>query len=139
MNWPQIRKGQSETEIIYMKRRITTLILIAMLSITSVMFTACGSGPVGFWQVDKVESGTVTMTKDDAAEIGLNAVGTIKLQKSGNCVVVLIGEEYEGTWTQSDDGEIVINYDEDKELRGTITDGTMTLTDEQGSLYTLSK
>lgn len=123
-----------------MKRRLTAIILAMIIGLMPVMLAACDDGPVGFWTVDEVTAGDVTMTEEDAKSIGLNAVGTIKLQKSGNCVVTLLGDENEGTWTQDDGGAITVTYGEQKTLSGSIDDeGIMTLADEQGSEYKLSK
>ena len=80
------------------------------------------------------------MNEQDAQSIGLNAVGTIKLQKSGNCEVNLLGEESEGTWEKADDGTITVKYGEDLTLTGSIDDeGVMTLLDPQGAEYVLTK
>ncbi len=125
-------------------RKKTAAIITIILTITlagALVFTACSSNPaVGFWIVDKVTAGEVVMNEQDAQSIGLNAVGTIKLQKSGNCEVNLLGEESEGTWVQADDGTITVTYGEDLTLTGSINDeGVMTLRDPQGSEYELTK
>ena len=122
------------------RQAVITLILAAVI-ISSVALTACGTNPaVGFWIIDKVTAGDVVMTEKDASGIGLNAVGTIKLQKSGNCEVTLLGEEATGTWEQAEDGTITITYNGDQTLSGSIDDeGVMTLTDPQGAEYILTK
>lgn len=82
------------------------------------------------------------MTQEDAESIGLAVVGAIKLQKSGACVVELLGDESEGTWAQAEDGTITVTYgDENLTLTGKIDEetGVMTLHDDQGSEYVLSK
>lgn len=125
-----------------MKKNVISRLLILMLTacLTMGMLTSCGSGPVGFWQVDEVTAGDVVMTKDDASSIGLNAIGTVKLQKSGKCVVTMLGEESEGTWEQAEAGTITINYGDGFTLTGTIDEeGEMHLSDLQGSDYKLSK
>ena len=125
-----------------MKKRVISKILVLMLTVCMTMgaLTSCGSGPVGFWKVDEVTAGDVVMTDDDAGSIGLNAIGTVKLQKSGNCEVTMLGEESAGTWEQAEDGTITINYGDGFTLTGTIDEeGVMTLSDLQGSEYKLSK
>ena len=125
-----------------MKKKAISKILILVLSLCMTMgiLTSCGSGPVGFWKVDEVTAGDVVMTDDDASSIGLNAIGTVKLQKSGSCEVTMLGEESEGTWEQAEDGTITISYGEGLSLTGTIDEeGVMTLSDQQGSEYKLSK
>lgn len=80
------------------------------------------------------------MSGQDAESIGLSAIGTIKLQKSGKCEVNLLGEEATGTWEQAKDGTITISYGDSLSLSGTIDDkGVMTLSDPQGAEYKLSK
>lgn len=119
---------------------LTALILAFTLAGT-LIFTSCSENPaIGFWIVQKVTAGDVVMNEKDAQSIGLNAVGTIKLQKSGNCVVNLLGEEAEGKWTQAEDGTITVSYGDDLVLSGSIDDqGVMTLLDPQGAEYILSK
>lgn len=131
----QIEFGEND-----MKRKISTLILIMMLCISTAVMTACGGGPVGFWQIDEVNAGDVVMTEDDAESFGIATIGSVKLQKSGKCVVTIIGEEQEGTWEQAEDGTITINYGDNMTMTGSIgEDNIMTLTDTQGSEYKLSK
>ena len=120
-----------------MKKFLTTLIMTCMVFVLA----ACESGPVGFWKIDKVTAGDVIMTQEDASSLGLSTVGSVKLQKSGACVVDFLGEELEGTWTQAEDGTITITYGtEGLILSGAIDEeGVMLLRDEQGSEYLLSK
>jgi predicted small lipoprotein YifL len=122
-----------------MKKFLTTIIISCMM----LALAGCGGGPVGYWMIDKVVAGDVTMTQEDASSIGMATVGAIKLQKSGNCVVELLGNEYEGTWTQDDDGTLTVTYKYDTEdlvLTGSIDDeGIMVLKDDQGQEYYLSK
>lgn len=129
-----------------MKR--TTVNKIAIISIIIVIaviggltLTACSqSQAVGFWIVEKVTAGDVVMNSEDAESIGLSAVGTVKLQKSGKCEVNLLGEESKGKWTQAEDGTITINCSGGLILTGSISEeGLMTLTDPQGAEYVLDK
>jgi type IV secretory pathway protease TraF len=123
-------------------KRITAIALILMTAAAiMVVFTACSDdSAVGFWIVQKVTAGDVVMNEQDAESIGLNAVGTIKLQKSGNCEINLLGEEATGKWEKAKDGTITINYGDKQSLSGSIDDkGVMTLTDPQGAEYILAK
>lgn len=125
-----------------MKKRVFSKVLILLLitCMTMGLLASCGKGPVGFWKIDEASAGDVVMTKDDAGSLGLNAIGTVKLQKSGNCEVTMLGETSAGTWEQAEDGTITISYGEDNKLSGTIgEDGIMSLADEHGSAYKLSK
>jgi hypothetical protein len=123
-------------------KRITAIALILMTAAaTMLVFTACSDdAAVGFWIVQKVTAGDVVMNEKDAESIGLNAVGTIKLQKSGNCELNLLGEEATGKWEKAKDGTITINYGDKQSLTGSINNkGIMTLTDPQGAEYILAK
>ena len=123
-------------------KRITAIALILMTAAAiMVVFTACSDdSAVGFWIVQKVTAGDVVMNEQDAESIGLNAVGTIKLQKSGNCEINLLGEEATGKWEKAKDCTITINYGDKQSLSGSIDDkGVMTLTDPQGAEYILAK
>lgn len=124
------------------KRTIAIVtIILAVAVIGGLTLTACSQNPaVGFWIVEKVTAGDVVMNEQDAESIGLNAVGTVKLQNSGKCEVNLLGEEAQGTWEQAPDGTITITYGKDLTLSGSIDDkGIMTLTDPQGAEYVLDK
>ena len=105
------------------------------------IMAGCDNGPVGYWQIEQVTAGDLVMTQDDAESFGMATVGAVKLQKSGACVVKLLGDEYEGTWEQADNGTITVTYGDDgRVLSGTIDEeGVMTLTDEQGQEYILKK
>lgn len=123
-------------------KRITAIALVLMTAAAAmVVFTACSDdSAVGFWIVEKVTAGDVVMKQQDAESIGLNAVGTIKLQKSGKCELNLLGEESKGKWSQAKDGTITINYGDKQTLTGSVSDkGIMTLTDPQGAEYVLAK
>ena len=128
-----------------MKNRKRTAAIIAIVLVMTIagtlVFTACSSNPaVGFWIVDKVTAGDVVMNEQDAQNIGLNAVGTIKLQKSGNCEITLLGDEASGKWEQAADGTITVTYGDGLTLTGSIDEeGVMTLLDPQGSEYVLTK
>ena len=78
------------------------------------------------------------MTQEDIDDMGLDP-GFIKINRSGSCVVNLLGDEYEGTWTQNEDGSYAFNYGEDMTGMATIDGDIMTMTDAQGSVYILSK
>ena len=134
--------NREHSEMKNKKRTAAVIAIILTMAIAgTLVFTACSSNPaVGFWIVDKVTAGDVVMNEEDAKSIGLNAIGTVKLQKSGNCEVNLLGEDAEGKWSQAEDGTITVTYGEDLTLTGSIgEDGTMTLLDPQGSEYILSK
>lgn len=120
-----------------MKRLFTTVIITCMM----LLMVGCGSGPVGYWQIEQVTAGELVMTQEDASSFGMATVGAIKLQKSGACVVKLLGDEFEGTWEEDSDGTITVTYGDDNlVLTGSIDEeGVMTLTDDQGQEYLLKK
>jgi len=122
-------------------KRILALMLTVVLT-AAIAMTACSqaSPVVGFWVINNVKAGDVVMDAKDAESIGLTAIGTVKLQKSGKCELELLGEASEGTWEQAKDGTITIKYGNDLTLTGSIDDkGIMTLEDPQGTEYSLSK
>ena len=122
-----------------MRKRLVAALIITAIGIAAL--TACsGEEAIGFWIVDQVTAGEVVMTGEDAVSIGLNAVGTVKLQKSGKCEVTLLGEESSGTWSKAADGTITVSCGDSLVLTGSIDDeGVMTLKDPQGAEYVLSK
>ena len=114
----------------------------AVLMMSGLLLSSCSKDDpaVGYWIVQKVAAGDVVMKEEDAESIGLSAVGTIKLQKSGSCELDLLGEESKGKWKKAKNGTITITYGDDMTLTGSIDDkGVMTLTDPQGAEYTLTK
>ena len=117
-----------------MKKKILSIAMIAMMVFA---LTACAE-ELGKWRISEVTAGDISMTQEDIDDMGLDP-GFIKINKSGSCVVNLLGDEYEGTWTKNDDGTFVINYGNEMTGTATIDNGTMTMTDSQGSVYLLSK
>ena len=115
-----------------MKKKLLTLLLIGM------MIFACTSCTIlGKWVIKEVSAGDVVMSEDDINSMGMDA-GFIKLNKSGSCVVNLLGDEYDGTYTE-DNGTLSITYGDDMSGTATIKDDVMTFTDAQGANYTLEK
>ena len=127
------------------RRILITIILLAILAVVvyfAVLLISIknSDSPVGYWVIKEGTSGDVTMTDEDAEAIGLNEVGSIRLDESGGCKVIILGEESEGTWTADDNGTITISYGDDKTLTATIDDeGTMTAQGENQMEYTLEK
>ena len=123
------------------KKAAIIALIISVTVLGALVLTACSDNEaVGFWIVDKVTAGGVVMNEKDAESIGLNAVGTVKLQKSGKCEVNLLGEESKGKWTQAKDGTITVKCGNQLTLTGSIDDkGVLTLVDPQGAEYVLSK
>lgn len=117
-----------------MKKRILS---IALIGIMVFALTACAT-ELGKWRISEVTAGDVAMTQEDIDDMGLDP-GFIKINRSGSCVVNLLGDEYEGTWTQKEDGSYAFKYGDDMSGIATIDDGVMTMTDAQGSIYILSK
>ena len=122
-----------------MKKRVLVLLAICVVMLMAV--SCGGDDPVGYWQISEFTTGDTVMTEADLETYGLASLGAVKLQKSGNCVVDILGSENEGTWFQSSDGTIEINYnDGSMTFKGSIDeDGVMTLTDSHDAVYTLSK
>ena len=116
-----------------MKKRLVVTVLIGIMVFA---LTACG-GVLGKWRIQEVIAGDITMTQEDVTEMGMDA-GFVKLNKSGSCVVNILGDEYEGTWEGTEEA-LTINYGEGFSATASVTDGQMTMIDSQGAEYTLSK
>lgn len=117
-----------------MKKKLFT---IAIIGIMVFALTACGS-ILGKWRIVEVTAGDITMSEQDVSDMGIEA-GYVKINKSGGCKINILGDEYEGTWTEAEDGSITLIYGDDMSASGTIEADVMTLTDAQGSVYTLKK
>lgn len=117
-----------------MKKKLLSIAMICMLVFS---LTACAQ-ELGKWRISEVTAGDISMTQEDIDDMGLDP-GFIKINRSGSCVVNLLGDEYEGTWSQKEDGSYALKYGDDMSGTATIDDGTMTMTDAQGSIYILSK
>lgn len=117
-----------------MKKKLLSIAIVLVLMIS---LTAC-STLLGKWRILEISAGDITMKSEEIDNLGLDA-GFVKINKSGSCVVNLLGDEYEGSWTQSDDGTITFSYGDSMTGTATVEDGTMTMTDAQGSVYMLEK
>lgn len=127
------------------RRALMVVIMLAILAaflffVVMVIGIKNSSSPVGYWVIKESSSSGVTMNQEDAKAMGLNEIGSVRLDKSGDCKVVILNEESEGTWTSDDEGNITISYGEEKTLTATINDeGVMTAQDEHSIEYTLEK
>ena len=127
------------------RRIVISIILLAILAVIiyfAVLLISIKSSdsPVGYWVIIEGTSGGVTMTEEEAEAIGLNEVGSVRLDESGKCEVVILGEKSSGTWKSDDDGTITISYGEGKTLTATIDDeGIMTAQGDDRMEYTLEK
>lgn len=116
-----------------MKKRLLVLALIAMMVVTC---TACTQ--LGKWVITEVSAGDVVMSEEDISDMGLDA-GFIKLNKSGSCVVNLLGDEYDGTWQEDENGAITLVYGDEMSGTASIDGKVMTFKDAQGAEYKLKK
>ena len=123
-------------------RKRNALIIVLALSMMLV-FTGCSDRTkmIGRWNVTKVTSGELEMNKAELEELGLSSAGYIMFKKSGNCVLSLLGDEYEGTWTYDEQtGEASIVYDEESRTGvATRADKVVTFIDSEGNEYTMEK
>ena len=108
--------------------------LITILMIMVFTLSAC-AGPVGYYRLRTVSSGTITMTEEDARALQLDP-GSVKLCKSGRCELDLLGEKLVGTWKIKDDKLIVES--KGKTFKGKIKNDTVVLKDEAGTKYKFS-
>ena len=119
-----------------MKKKVLALLLITAMVFA---FASCSTVLYGKWRINKVVAGDVKMTGDDIKEMGLEA-GYIKLNRSGSCVVNLLGDEYDGKWSKKDKTHLEIVYDNDKKGDATLVkEDVMTFSDVNGAEYTLKK
>ena len=113
------------------------LLVLAMIGIMVFALTSCG-GLLGKWRITEVTAGDITMTEQDVSDMGIDA-GYLKINKSGGCKLNILGDEYDGVWTESEDGSITVTYGDNMQAEGNVSGEVMTLTDAQGSVYTLVK
>ena len=80
------------------------------------------------------------MTPEDADAMGYDGIGSFTLNKSGSCKVVMMGEEYEGSWKTSKGKSLVINCGKGHVFNATIDkNAVMKATDESYIVYYLEK
>ncbi|MBQ0005334.1 MAG: hypothetical protein KBS68_05705 [Clostridiales bacterium] len=121
----------------------TTKRILALVLALVMVFALTGCSDeikmVGRWNITKVTAGDFVMDQDELNDLGLSSAGYLKLNKSGSCVVNLLGDEYEGTWELNDNGEAVVTYG--KDLKGTATrdDKVITFIDSAGNEYEMEK
>ena len=121
-----------------MKKR---LVIALIMAIAVFALTACEGEKayIGKWTINEIQAGDIVMTMDDVQDLGMES-GYVKLQKSGKAVVNILGDEYEGTWEMLEDGSgATVTYGEDLVGSLTLEDKTMTMTDEEGSTYKMSR
>ena len=118
------------------RRQLMIIIMLAILAVVAffavlLVSTKASDSPVGYWIIEEGTSGGVTMTQEDAEAMGLNDIGSFKLDKSGECVVTILGEESTGKWTSNEDGTITVDCGEEKTFTAAIDDeGVMTAKDD---------
>ena len=121
------------------------VIMIAILGIFACvvwMGVSVGNSnsPVGIWEVKKISAYGNNMTEQDAENMGLDGIGYIRLNSNGSCSVKILDLEGEGTWSQSEDGAVTIDYGSGQPFVAHINDeGIMTITDEVSVEYKLEK
>lgn len=138
------KAGRARRFTIYSKAFFYVLVLGAAVVILF-FFIGVGikntDGPVGYWTITEASSGDVVMKAEDAEAMGLREIGAFKLNKSGECEITYLGKKSEGKWKQSDSGNIVIKYGEDKKIVAKISTktGVMTAKDDESMVYKLEK
>ena len=116
------------------KKLLTLFVILALL----VGLTSCGATMLGKWKIVEISAGDMVMDQDDMESMGLDP-GYIKINKSGSCELNLLGDEYEGTWSGSEETQLDFSYGGEFTATATIDNGTMDFTDSQGNIYTLKK
>lgn len=124
-----------------MKKKFLTILVVGMMLFS---LASCDISLLGKWTITEVTAGDVVMSQDDIVEMGIDA-GYIILNRSGSCEINLLGDEYEGTWTASEEGatagnKIKITYgDEQKGKAELKSEKEMVFKDSQGAEYLLVK
>lgn len=121
-----------------MKKKI---LVVALAVLMLLALTACEgeNAFIGHWRIIEISAGDITMTEEDMSDMGLDA-GFVKLQKSRNAVVNLLGDEYDGKWELSKDEEsATVTYGDDMKGTLTKTEDGLTFVDAQGSTYQLAR
>lgn len=120
---------------------IKKLLVISMAIIMMLAMTACSekTALLGKWHITNVTAGNMQIDSSEMQDLGLSSTGYIKINKSGSCIVDLLGDEYEGTWEMNDDGEITIEYGKDEVGHAKKDGDVLNFTDSQGNLYELQK
>lgn len=114
------------------------LILLIAITAMLVSLSSCSPTLIGKWRIVEAAAGDVVMTEEDISSMGVDA-GFIKINKSGSCVINLLGDEYEGSWT-GDSSALEINMGENMTASAAVNEeGIMTLKDSQGAEYKLKK
>lgn len=118
-----------------------SFVIAILASLMLMLLSSCegANAYIGYWRINEICAGDVSMTMEDVMDMGLET-GFVKMQKSGEAVVNLLGDEYDGTWTMNEDGSgATITYGEDMTGTATLDEKVMTFVDAQGSTYTMSR
>lgn len=121
--------------------RTKKFLVLALALIMVLALTACSDETkmIGRWNITKVTAGDLVMDQDELSELGLDSAGYLKLNKSGSCVVNLLGDEYEGTWELNGSGEAEISYGGAMKGKATRNDKVLTFIDSSGNEYEMEK
>lgn len=117
------------------------LLVITMTALMLLSLTACSPElkMVGRWNIVSVDTGDMTIEAGEFEEYGLKDPGYVRLNKSGSCILNLLGDEYEGEWELDNNGEVDVIYS-DKMKGHAVRDGKkMTFVDGNGNEYKLEK
>ena len=120
-----------------MRKKLLSIVLVGVMVLA---MTSCSGElkTLGKWRIIEVTAGDITMTQQDVDDMGIDA-GYIKINRSGSCEIDILGDSYDGSWVYAEDGSLDITISEDLTANAVIEDGTMTMTDSQGSVYMLQK
>ena len=132
--------GRKKALIIILAAILAVMVAAAAFFARAAFSTKKDNSPVGYWKVKSAASGEVVMNQEDAEKLGLEAIGTIRINKSGTCEISILDLEAEGSWTQAEDGTVSISFGEGEVLTAHISEeGVMTAEDGESTVYTLEK
>lgn len=133
----RVKKNNGENEMKSAKRILALALVLAMV----LSFCACSAKTkmIGRWNIQTIEVGDMVIDDNEIEEMGLVEGGHIKLNKSGSCIVNILGDEFEGKWKVDDNGVATITYDKDKEGTAKLDGEVLLFTDAEGNDYKLEK
>lgn len=123
-------------------KKLSYLLLSISMVFCLIMLSSCSEQLelLGKWRIVKINAGEMILEETDLTDAGITDPGFIKLNRSGSCVVNLLGDEAEGTWKESGEDTLTIKYGK-KKGKATIDldENLMQFKDAEGNSYRLRK
>lgn len=123
-------------------KKCSKFLLSLILFSCVLMFSSCSEQLelLGKWRIVKINAGEMILEEEDLSDAGITDPGFVKINRSGSCLVNLLGDEAKGTWTESGEDTLSIKYGK-KKGKATIDfdENIMQFTDAEGNSYKLRK